>query len=389
MVDFFSSVTPRTRLIVLAASPLAAGLGFYQVAVPVFLPLQGISVTNLGIMLTTLGLATVLLSIPFAVLSDRFGRKGLMSIGAFLASFFLMIPGLTSDFLWLEASAIVGGTAEAMFLSTWNAYLADATDQNARPATFSLSFVTFTMSYGVGSLLPGVFPFTALDLVEAHKVAFVLLGLLALLTPYSLIRWAVHRKPTVSRRGILPRKSMGIIAKFSASNMMIGLGAGLIIPLIPTWFYLRYGLTDVFSGPLVAVSSVLMGSAAAVSPNIAKRIGLVKGIVSTQILSTVFLFLIPLSPSALMAAPLYVTRSMLMNMSSPLADTFLMNLIAEDERATASAFNVIIWRVPNAASTLLGASLLNSGELELPFFLCTLLYVFSITLFYALFRKTT
>jgi len=389
MVDFFSSVPPRTRLIVVAAGPLAAGLGFYQVAVPVFLPLQGISVANLGVMLTTLGLATVFLSIPFAVLSDRFGRKGLMSIGAFLASFFLMIPGLTSDFLWLEVSAMVGGTAEAMFLSTWNAYLADITDQNSRPATFSLSFVTFTISFGIGSLLPGAFPFVPLDLVQAHRVAFVLLGSVSLLTPYSLIRWAVHRMPAISRRGILPRKSMGIIVKFSASNMMIGLGAGLIIPLIPTWFYLRFGLTDVFSGPLVSVSSVLMGLAAAVSPSIAERIGLVNGIVSTQILSTMFLVLIPFSPSAQIAAPLYVTRSMLMNMSSPLADTFLMNLIAEDERATASAFNVIIWRVPNAASTLFGASLLSAGELELPFFLCTFLYVLSITLFYALFRKTS
>lgn len=169
--------------------------------------------------------------------------------------------------------------------------------------------------------------------------------------------------------------------------MLIALGAGLIIPLIPTWFYLRFNETDVFSGPLIAVSNIAMGVAAVASPGIAKRVGLVRGIAMTQLLSTLFLFAMPFSSAALVAAPLYVVRAMLMNMSSPLADTFLMNMIAEDERATASSFNVVIWRLPNAASTVVGGSMLSGGNLSLPFYLCTVLYVASIALFYTLFRR--
>ena len=62
----------------LGASPLAVGLGFYGVAIAVFLPLEGMSVTNLGAILTTFGLTTVIFSIPFAIFSDRHGRKVLM-----------------------------------------------------------------------------------------------------------------------------------------------------------------------------------------------------------------------------------------------------------------------------------------------------------------------
>ena len=275
-----------------------------------------------------------------------------------------------------------------MFLSTWNAYLADTTDERIRPAAYSLSFVTFTVSYGIGSFLPGLFPFFPQDIITAHRIAFVALGGLSALTPLLMLAWAVSTKPMGSRRGLLPRKSLGFILKFSITNLMIGLGAGLVIPLIPTWFYLRFNETDVFSGPLLAASSVFMGLAATVSPAIAKRIGLVKGIVGTQLLSTIFLLAMPFSPNPFVAAPVYVVRSMLMNMSSPLGDTFLMNLIAEDERATASAFNVVIWRLPNAASTVFGASLLSRGNLSLPFYLCTLLYVTSISIFYSLFRGT-
>ena len=372
---------------VLGASPLAAGLGFYQVAIAVFLPLEGISVTNLGALLTTFGLTTVVFSIPFAIMSDRYGRKHLMLAGALLASLVVIVPGVTSNFLFLEISAVVGGLGEAMYLSTWNAYLADTTPVDVRAATFSLSFMTFTIASGIGTFAPGIFPLLPMDLLTAHRLAFVALGLLSLGTPISVARWAINVKPKSSRRGIWPRKSLGVIAKFSITNLMIGLGAGLIIPLIPTWFYLRFNVTDVFTGPLVAAASIIMGLTAVAAPQIAKRIGFVRGIVVTQGLSTFFLLSIPFSPTPFVAAPLYVIRAVLMNMSSPLGDTFLMNMIAEDERATASSFNVVIWRLPNAASTVIGGSLLNAGSLSLPFYLCTGLYVTSIALFYTIFHK--
>ena len=382
----FGKVPKNTGRVVFAASPLAVGLGFFSVAIPVFLPLEGISVTDLGVLLTSYGLVTVIFSVPFAILSDRYGRKLLMTIGSLISVIVIVVPGLTSNFLLLESSAVLGGIGEAMYLSTWNAYLADTTSQDTRAATFSLSFVTFTIASGVGSFLPGLFPLLPIKLLDAHRVVFVLLGIVGLGTPLSVVRWATDIKPKTSRQSILPRKSLGIITKFSTANMMIGLGAGLIIPLIPTWFYLRFNETDVFSGPLIAISNVAMGLAAVVSPSIARRIGLVRGIVTTQILSTLFLFAMPFTSNATVAAPLYVVRAMLMNMSSPLSDTFLMNMIAEDERATASSFNVVIWRLPNAASTVIGGSLLNGGDLSLPFYLCTALYVSSIALFYSLFR---
>jgi MFS family permease len=387
LMRIFGSVPRNAMRVVLGACPLALCLGFYQVAITVFLPLEGVSVTDLGVLLTTSALSSVIFSIPFAVLSDRHGRRRIMLIGSFLAACISVIPGITTRFLVLEASAVIGGIGDAMFLSTWNAYLADSTTEDTRSSTFSLSFMTFTVMSGIGSAIPGLFPFLPLSLDLAHRVFFIALGVLALLTPYSVFRWVGGMKPEFSRQGILPRKSLGIIAKFSAANLLIGLGAGLIIPLIPTWFYLRFSVTDVFSGPLIAVSNIMMGFAAGFSPRISKRFGQVGGIVLTQLLSTVFMIAMPLSLSAEMAASLYVIRSTLMNMSSPLSDTFIMNLIAEDERATASSFNVAMWGLPNAASTVVGGSLLSGGNLSLPFYLCAGLYMVSVLLFYSLFHK--
>jgi len=374
--------------VVIGAGPLAAGLGFYQVAVAVF-PLEGITYARLGILLTTFALTSVLLSIPFAILSDRYGRKTIMLAGALAGAMIIPIPGISSNFTILEASAVLWGAGDAMFLSTRNAYFADTTTLAVRTETFSLSFMTFTLASGVGSFLPAFFPFFGTDLLTAHRITFVALGIFALLTALTVNRWAINKRPESSRKGILPRKSLGIIMKFSAANLLIGLGAGLIIPLIPAWFLARFQVTDVFSGPLIALSNIIMGITAVGAPRIARRFGLVNGIVVTHALSTIFLLAIPFCPTAILAGALYVIRAVLMNMASPLADTFLMNMIAADERATASSFNAVLWNLPNAGSTAVGGQLLTSGSLSLPFYLCGSLYIASIVLFYTIFHKST
>jgi MFS family permease len=383
----FGAVPRDTRNVVVGVAPLSAALGFGQVAIAVFLPLEGISITNLGILFTTLGITTVVFSIPFAIVSDRYGRKEIMLAGALLSEIVILVPGISSNFLILELAAVLGGAGQAMYFGTRNAYLADTTTVDVRTETFSLSFMTYTIASGIGTFLPAFFPLFGTDLLTAHRITFVALGIFSTLTAFTVHRWAVQTKPQKSHEGILPRKSLGVIMKFSAANLLIGLGAGLIIPLIPTWFYLRFNVTDVFSGPLIAAANIIMGLTAVAAPRVGRRLGLVNGIVLTQAMSTIFLLAIPFCPTAIVAGVLYVIRSVLMNMASPLSDTFLMNMIAEDERATASSFNVVLWNLPNAASTVVGGSMLNNGDLNLPFYLCTVLYITSIVLFYAIFRR--
>jgi predicted MFS family arabinose efflux permease len=120
----------------------------------------------------------------------------------------------------------------------------------------------------------------------------------------------------------------------------------------------------------------------------AKRFGLVKAVVLTQGASTVFMFLMPLSPNYALAGLVYSMRALLMNMASPLSQSMIMGLVAEDERGAASGISGALWRLPNALSTWIGASLMGIGLLSEPFFVATLLYVISITLFWFYFRNT-
>jgi len=75
-------------------------------------------------------------------------------------------------------------------------------------------------------------------------------------------------------------------------------------------------------------------------------------------------------------------------MASPLSQSMIMGLVAEDERGAASGISGALWRLPNALSTSIGSSLMFIGLLSEPFFIAGLLYVISIMLFWYYFRET-
>jgi MFS family permease len=76
-----------------------------------------------------------------------------------------------------------------------------------------------------------------------------------------------------------------------------------------------------------------------------------------------------------------------MNMASPLSQSMIMGLVAEEERGAASGLSGALWRLPNALSTFIGAWLMGIGFLAEPFFIAGLFYILSIMLFWSYFKK--
>jgi MFS family permease len=193
--------------------------------------------------------------------------------------------------------------------------------------------------------------------------------------------------PGLRRGSFLKERSKKTLVRFSINNTLIGLGAGLIIPLVPTWFFLRYGIPDTYSGPLLALSSLSIGVAAIFSPRLARRYGQVPSIVVTQGVSTIFMLAIPYVPGAALAGAVYLVRAALMNMAGPIMDSYLMGIVDREDRGLASAINSIVWRVPNSVTTVIGGALLAAGNFALPFVLAAIIYLGAVVAFWVNFRK--
>src|SRR5207244_11721591 len=133
---------------------------------------------------------------------------------------------------------------------------------------------------------------------------------------------------------IRPGQSRGLVFRSAAYGIVIALGAGMVIPLIPGWAFLKYGLANDVTGPIFGgINSLVMGFANLATPRIARRFGTVRTIVLTQGTSTLFLFSIPFAPNFASASSIYIVRSMLMMMSNPAQNSLLMCLMPSEDRS--------------------------------------------------------
>ena len=383
---------PRNvRWLVLLLTPITVGVGYFGVVVAAYLPEIGVPADAVGLLLGTMGLSLVVSAVPLGLLSDRIERKRILVPAGVVFPFTILAFALTTDLGVLLVASAAAGVAEGAFLTTWNALIADQTTRDNRDAAFALSFLVFTLGSGLGYALPLAFPAiegaAGWDTHSVHVGAMVVLSAFSFLSPAGL--WLLlrpYRQKPRERRVIRPRGSMRPLLKFSGLNGLIGLGAGFIIPLIPTWLFLKFGVPDTYSGPLLAVAGLTMGLAAVLSARLSKRYGAVRAIAMTQGASTVLMLSLVAMPTAVLAGAVYVARAALMNMASPLMDSFLMGIIPPEQRGLASAVNSLIWRLPNSITTILGGLILASGDYALPIVLATAFYVVGISGFYATFR---
>src|SRR2546427_12796142 len=98
------------------------------------------------------------------------------------------------------------------------------------------------------------------------------------------------------------------------------------------------------------------------------------------------MFRLAFVPNAVAAARLCMLRAALMKMSAPSGVSFLMGIVAPEQRGLASAVTSIVWRLPNSVTTILGGILMAGGYYDIPIFLATAFYVASIASFYVVFH---
>jgi len=387
----FGSVPHTIRWTIYLSGFIAISTGYLMTVITAYLPELGFSANDVGLIVGATGISIVVAALPMGILSDRVGRKKVLLFGLALIVPVLLAYVFSKDVTILLIAALLTGLAEGAFLSSWNALIADHTQTENRDAAFALSFLINSALTGVGFALPLLFPsieaLTGWSSLLIHNLTLIVLAVLTTLSFFALA-WLLRdlKEERVAREKNEARGDLRPLMRFSITNFFIGLGAGFIIPIIPTWLFLKFGITDTLSGPLLALSAITMAFAVVLSARIAFHYGPVKAIVMTQGSSTIFMVLIPFMPGATLAASMYVVRSVLMNMAGPIGDSFLMGIIPKGQRGLASAINSIIWRLPNSVTTVFGGLLLAGGFYELPFLIAATFYIIAISAFYLLFK---
>ncbi len=254
---------------------------------------------------------------------------------------------------------------------------------------------TLALSIGaVLSVLPSAFEYIFKQSpMTAHSNSYFLMAGLMVVSVVPLLLYKESRisgrdanvpadvLPYVARRRLdrvrirLPVTSWGRIARFSVIFGLTGVGLGVLVQLLPTWFALRFGVSEDEVGLWIGLANAVSILAIPLIPRLVSRRGILVSSAMCGISASAFLAAMPFAGTFEGAASLFVARSLLEAMGWAMLLSYTMGVVEEAERATTTAITFTAWGVGATVGTFVGGELLGAGLLLIPFVIGVLAYV--------------
>lgn len=242
-------------------------------------------------------------------------------------------------------------------MATGPAFMAENAAAEKRATLFSTRMGLMMLVGFAGSLIGGPMPgwFGSLlgqppESAAAYRATLLLAaGVMSMsLIPLLMLRER-REEGTPSTDGLgLSLRSLVLrrdVWKLLVPQLVISLGAGLLIPYLNIFFKQRFGISDSLLGFAFGVSQLGMGLATMLAPIAAERWGNVRTIAGSQLASLPFLLTLGFVPVLPVAVGAFWVRATLMNMGGPLYTAFAMEQAEEHERGKLGAMLGLTWSV--------------------------------------------
>ncbi|RPI58005.1 MAG: MFS transporter [Chloroflexi bacterium] len=351
-----ASFSRNARLFLLSTVITGFGYSIYMLIFNLFVDSQGYSRSFLGELQSMPNLIALLSAVPAGVLVDQIGRKRAMNLAnaARLAAYLGIV---FSPEPWsLRISMVVFGVAQSLWMVSAAPFMMENSKEEERNALFSANFGLQTLVGFIGTLLGGYLPTvfgsvlgTGVESPEAYAATLFATLLVAALAVVPVLMIEEGARPAGARaRSFLPWRNLSsprLAMRIFLPNIIISMGAAILIPYMNLFFKETYVISDRVLGTLFAVSSVVTGVATLASPVLADRWGRIRALVFTQLTSIPFLLLIGFSGILWLSGLAFWVRAALMNMGNPLYSAFAMEQVAEGERATVSGLMGMSWNI--------------------------------------------
>ncbi len=353
--------------------------------------------------------ATLVLSLPMGVLTDRVGRKQAMLLGIVIMVVSYAAVILASSGIVILMAIFVAGIGETLFFISQTPLLVRLTTRQNRNFVFSLNFGLSTLSGVFGSYLSGQMPAWLQSLfgIQPETIAsyqgilFFSLGFAVLMIlPLMFIDSNARAEAETPRPADQP-SGMRLQIKSALQNMLqndmarklffvnllTGLGAALMVPYFNLFFKEVFSVSEQTLGTLFSLAALLTGFSTLFSPWLTRKLGTrVRAIVAVQGTSLLFLAMVGFSPWLGLAVIGFLGRGALMNMANPLISSFSMEQVEDHEQGTLSSVLTLSWQIGWAIMPLV-SGIIQARYGFTPIFIITgLLYAVGISLTWVFFH---
>ncbi|MCQ3938460.1 MAG: hypothetical protein DPW18_15635 [Chloroflexi bacterium] len=389
---------PNARLYLLNVIITGAVMGVFRLIFNFYALSLGFDESVLGNLITTSSFVALLAALPMGYLADVLGRKGSLVISGALLSFSILAMALWQTETSLYAMNVVSGIAQSLAGVTMSPFLMENSDEKERTYLFSFGQgLTMTMA-SVGSWLGGYLPTWIGEAQNVSATGSIAYGNSVLISgigaAFAVLPLMFIKTPQIARgqRAVFApfqyaAKNPGLLTKLVLPMLITSIGAGLIMPFMNVFFRVVHNQPDPVIGTLFAWGSLAMGIGLLIAPPLADRVGKIQLVVITQALSIPFLILLGFSPIFWVGAATYYIRLALMNMSSPVYQTFVMEHVEPSGRATVASLTSMAWNFGWAFSPTISGWLQVKYGFTPPFIGTITLYTISVLMYWAFFWR--
>ncbi|MFZ3070011.1 MAG: MFS transporter [Anaerolineaceae bacterium] len=394
-----AAFSPNARKYLISIMIFGAAMGVYQLLFNFYVLSLGYNEAILGNLVTARSATSLIVALPMGYAADIIGRKNSFILGNAGVGLGIILMILFPSIPMFTTMNILIGIAQSLSSVAMGPFLMENSGETERTYLFSFSSGMRMTATSVGEWIGGYLPTwigTSMNVSPLSSSAYAWsMGVIAIGVGLSLIpNFMITRLrlPKSERSVFAPisymRKNPRGLTKLIMPLLLTSIGAGMIMPFMNVFFRNVHHLSDASIGVLFAWGSLAMGIGLLLAPALAERYGKIQVVVATQALSIPFLVMLGFSPSIGMAAVAYYFRLVLMNMSSPVYSTFVMEQVDSDSRAMVASLTSMASNFGWAFSpTLSGYFQVNYGFG--PSFLVTIIfYIISVAMYYFWFWKS-
>jgi predicted MFS family arabinose efflux permease len=364
------------RRIHVARGLRAFGDGFVALLVPIYLYDLGFTALAIGAIVTSTLIGTALLTLWVGMAASRHSRRGLLLAAAVLMAATGAGFAITTAFWPLLLIAFIGtmnptsGDA-SIFLPLEHAALTQTVEPRRRTALFARYSVIGSLAGAIGVLAAALPDWAAAwtgysrtTAVQSMFVLYALLGIISLLL-YRPLSAAVEAPDEAPHRPLQQSKRLvyGLAALFGMDSFGTGF---LVQSLLALWLYQTFQISVTAAASILFWSGICSTISYFAAVPIAKRIGLINTMVFTHLPSNILLILIPFAPDLTIAIALLLARSALSQMDVPTRASYVMAVVAPEERSAAASITAVPKTFAWAAGSLISGYLLTLSSFGWP-----------------------
>lgn len=373
----------------------------WQLFFNIYMLESGFTREFLGVVNSMPSLSALLLGIPIGRLSDRMGRKQAIILGLLLSSVSFLGQVTFKEPALIIAMSALTGIFNMFVIVSMSPLMMKLSDANNRTLLFSLNYGLQTLAGAVGSLfagqLPGIFgsllgvSATSAVAYQAVLIMTLLLGTTALIPLWKMTEPQspqMQPEPGVRAPGLRSGLTR-LTVKLATPNLLIGMGAAILIPYMNVFFKDRFAISDSRLGLLFSLSSLFIGIGSLIGPRLSTRLGgKIRTVAFTQLGSVVFMLMIGFAPSLWVAGFAFLMRAALMNMSSPLYSAFCMEQTPERQQGLASSVLNIAWQLGWSVGPYISGVVQERYGFSPLFITTTILYLIAIGTMWKMFHDS-